>query len=436
MFSRILYSALSLLTIALTVYSYNNHKTYFNESLHFFRWFIVYLIPFILIFGFFLVGTIKKQFPRIYSLVILGSILLPCYLIEYQLVKKFYDTGEWDQREYIIKAAKENNIKADLRLRREVVRELNENGTESYPWFKVRTDNEIYPIGSIPKKTIVLCNELGVQTVYKSDRHGFNNPDYVWEKNTVDILFLGDSFTQGSCVLDNKSFVNLLRNKKLNIINLGNGSNHPYTLLIGLIEYAVPTKPKKIIWMHCSANDIPGMVEDTGDELFYKYVNEDFSQNLIGRSSLVEKVMLSRYNNRFVNHQKIHWPSFFKLSQLRTKLNLSVDSESNITKSDIIKFEPIFEKIVKKSKNLSDSINSEIYFVHIPTYKELIEGKSEESKIVEKIIVENNIKYFDLTDFLLKNTKPKKIFSWETTGHFSTLGTKLTSKFIKENIID
>ena len=66
----------------------------------------------------------------------------------------------------------------------------------------------------------------------------------------------------------------------------------------------------------------------------------------------------------------------------------------------------------------------------------MVEGKSKQSKIVQDIITKNNIPYFDLTGYFLEHTEPKKIFSWETTGHFSTLGTKLTSDFIKEKILE
>ena len=37
-------------------------------------------------------------------------------------------------------------------------------------------------------------------SIYKSDRFGFRNYDEIWDKQNIDYLFIGDSFTQGACV--------------------------------------------------------------------------------------------------------------------------------------------------------------------------------------------------------------------------------------------
>ena len=42
-------------------------------------------------------------------------------------------------------------------------------------------------------------NESGYYSIYKSDRYGFNNPDYVWDKNEIDLVIIGDSFAHGAC---------------------------------------------------------------------------------------------------------------------------------------------------------------------------------------------------------------------------------------------
>ena len=44
----------------------------------------------------------------------------------------------------------------------------------------------------------------------QSDRHGFNNPDYVWAKN-IDIVFIGDSATKGECVNQGDEMASQLR---------------------------------------------------------------------------------------------------------------------------------------------------------------------------------------------------------------------------------
>ena len=83
------------------------------------------------------------------------------------------------------------------------------------------------------KSKTILCNEHGYQTLYDSDRYGFNNPDTEWDKST-DFLLVGDSFTQGTCVNRENSIAGILRKISNNsgVITLGYMANGP------LIEYA------------------------------------------------------------------------------------------------------------------------------------------------------------------------------------------------------
>ncbi|MBI3474053.1 MAG: hypothetical protein HY013_22075 [Candidatus Solibacter usitatus] len=52
---------------------------------------------------------------------------------------------------------------------------------------------EFVPLAGISCVTTVLCNEGGQYAIYASDRHGFRNPDQVWDFPHTDIAFVGDS---------------------------------------------------------------------------------------------------------------------------------------------------------------------------------------------------------------------------------------------------
>ena len=70
------------------------------------------------------------------------------------------------------------------------------------------------------KKEIVVCNERGDWWRYKSDRYGYNNPDEVWDEKFIDLAFVGDSFTHGSCINGEKIYVELLRDNYAKTLNL------------------------------------------------------------------------------------------------------------------------------------------------------------------------------------------------------------------------
>ena len=40
----------------------------------------------------------------------------------------------------------------------------------------------------------------GYYAIDQSDRYGFNNEDYLWELDQIDIIILGDSYAYGECV--------------------------------------------------------------------------------------------------------------------------------------------------------------------------------------------------------------------------------------------
>ena len=83
----------------------------------------------------------------------------------------------------------------------------------------------------------------------------------IYGMKKIDIVALGDSFTHGACIPDNKNYVNLIRENYSNILNLGIGGNNPLSNLAALIEYALPKKPRIILWFHFAGNDLAGMME-------------------------------------------------------------------------------------------------------------------------------------------------------------------------------
>ena len=53
----------------------------------------------------------------------------------------------------------------------------------------------------------MLCNQSGQFVTYESDEHGFRNPLGIWDSTRAHLAVVGESFAQGYCVPDGKSFV-------------------------------------------------------------------------------------------------------------------------------------------------------------------------------------------------------------------------------------
>ena len=68
---------------------------------------------------------------------------------------------------------------------------------------------------------------------YTSDRFGFRNADQAWDRPSVSIALLGDSFMQGACVADRHTVAARLAASGRSVIGLGTAGNN------GLMHAAV-----------------------------------------------------------------------------------------------------------------------------------------------------------------------------------------------------
>ena len=137
---------------------------------------------------------------------------------------------------------------------------------------------------------IFTCNENGYFPIIKTDRYGFYNDDKIWNQDFEEV-FLGDSFTAGSCVNVEDNIISKYKknfnNKK--VINLGTPGSFPLLELVKLKEYIYGDinykKPKKIYWLYYEGNDLrelKNFYNSYQNEKIFKYLSDDdFSQNLI-----------------------------------------------------------------------------------------------------------------------------------------------------------
>jgi len=156
--------------------------------------------------------------------------------------------------------AKQMGVPYDTRTLMEVLDDLIDSGVEAFPntfpSLFIKSNGltakmgRIYPLGTISNSTTILSNESGYYPVIETDEHGFNNPKGLYNKNKVDIMLTGDSFTEGYSVHSNESISAVLRQSDFNVISIGKAHNGPLIELATLKEYAEPLKPKIVLWLY------------------------------------------------------------------------------------------------------------------------------------------------------------------------------------------
>ena len=181
----------------------------------------------------------------------------------------------------------------------EGTRQLRGRGTRAYPTVpgNVLVDLDVslevdatstHPVASAPGGvTAVLCATAGSVVTFEADRYGFNNPDEAWDQ-AVDVLLVGDSYTQGVCVPREDQFASHLRAAH-SVVNLGNKGSGPLQQLATIREYGWETRAPVVLWVYFEGNDLYDLQGEEGRSWLTAYLSADHAQGLAGSQSSLDR---------------------------------------------------------------------------------------------------------------------------------------------------
>jgi len=378
------------------------------------------------IITFYINETIKT-----YIIITLSTIIFTLYVFEgylsvyggigvLQLVKK-------------IKIYKEKTGKRyDTRSSLKVYEDLKKNN-ESIVFTvgpKYYEQKKIYSLSGISNARTIFCNENGYQSIYKSDRYGFNNPNDEWDKKDIEFLLLGDSFIHGQCVNRPHDIASVLRTlSKKSALNLGYRGIGPLTELAILREYLRPGV-KNILWFYFENSDIYDLESELKKQILLNYIKDlNFTQNLNNKQSIIDEVAKKEMKSIYNRYKSI---KLIKLYRLRTKLKERF--RTNTGKQ--LNVQPEFKEILKQANNLAIKNNSKLYFVYLPHYALYkINYKDPNYESVKKIIKELNIPFIDIhKEVFEKEKKPLELFPFQTYNHYTLEGYQKISEKIYQII--
>ena len=391
------------------------------------------------------------------------SSLIGIYLVEgYLVIKNNLDKKqELHDNDVIYK----NNTGKDYDKRNEfqVYQELKKEDPNIVPGlfpvvFLLAVDTNLLPLSGLANRKTIHCNENGYYSIYQSDRYGFNNPDEEWDKNEIEFLLVGDSFTIGSCVNESDTISGNLRklnNNKNGVLNLGyvgNGSLFEYATLR---EYFSSKKVKRVLWLFF-ANDWRSIEAELNNKILANYLNDkNFSQNLILRKQKIEKILLKKLEaaeyqeiskltgeieteeKRFITEQKAleEGDKGFDLIKF-----VRLDSIRGITIPTITTAQKIaLKNILQLSNEFAKQNNSKLYFVYIPEPYTNFTNDKKTFQIVESL----NIPIIDIGKELIKKHKdPLSLYPFGSGmkilhppySHFNELGYQLVAETIFNKI--
>jgi hypothetical protein len=373
--------------------------------------------------------------------------------------------------EDILELAKEHGVDFDNRSKRQVISDLNAKGIDAVPslvplvLLRQQPDGtrrsvialdgvETLPHGGVSDRVTVYCNEEGEWVIYESDEHGFHNPKGIWSSDSVDIVALGDSFTQGGCVPSEKNFVAVVRERYPKTLNLGMAGQGPLNTLATLKDYAEGLKPKIVLWFFYEGNDIADLLYERQSPLLMRYLEGNFRQALRGRQADIDRALAA-----FIETEKSAQAvppkpktmaenigrarhlvgELVKLNALRQRFGLvygDSSQSSQYTESDVKTTMDLLERALREAKATVDAWGGRLYFVYLPERDTCIDpGRAVGDRgHIMNIVSREGIPLIDLHHAFRIQSDPLVLFPMRRLGHYNQKGHRLVGDEVLKSI--
>jgi hypothetical protein len=262
----------------------------------------------------------------------------------------------------------------------QTVMNLRRNGTTAYPFVgpqqfafrkypRVREGVELFPLAGISRVATEMCNEAGLDNVYQSDEHGFDNPFDVWEGRQASVALIGDSFVHGVCVSPEHQLATLIRNAIPATFNFGVLGAGPLTELGVLREYIAPLKPPIVVWFFYEGNDIEDLAREEESPL-ERYLDPAYSQHLAAHQPQIDS-MLRAYADSVMTGPTVMTPGAADIPEMLTlpRVRKAIGMvAANIPRESAAREYATLERVLESAKSEVSGWGGRIYFVYLPDY--------------------------------------------------------------------
>jgi hypothetical protein len=296
----------------------------------------------------------------------------------------------------------------------------------------------VLPLGGIARKLTVLCNETGEWITYRSDEHGFNNLEGIWQSRDISIAAVGDSFVFGKCVPSDKNFVSLIRRSYPATLNLGMNGAGPLKELAAVKEYLPHFKPKVTLWFYSELNDLSDLNQEKLSGILKRYLKGNFNQGLITRQTEIDQV-LSHYADRKIaeaNNPGAYLKdmlNIIKLSTVRTKSGLV--SGTSKAEADELHIK-LFREVLQDARAFVGTWNGLLYFVYLPAWQRYKgrQATSVNRDAILDLVRRLNIPVIDIHEAFQAHGDPLRLFPFRQQGHYNEEGHRLVAETILRHL--
>ncbi len=403
---------------------------------------LLFVVPATTFLGF---GTslLLKFTYKVRAALIAASLGVVCLFLEGSLALLRSSPLRLDQRQ---EASGGSADTFDLRSKTSVINSLRSEGIHAVPTIPsvpfrrgvikliVRGRSAI-PLAGISRSQTVFCNESGRWACYESDEHGFRNPLGLYRPGRVDIAAIGDSFVHGACVSCEEELVSRIRSTYPQTINLGYASQGPLCKLAVLTEYALPLKPKVVLWFHYEGNDLRDLQEEANTDLL-RYLQADYQLGLLNHQAEIDQQLfriVERSAEFDFRQQVLPMPRFVALPTLRRHLRNAASTLDSSSPS-LLK---IYGDVLGTARRRVEALGARFLFVYLPCYERFSEAGLHgvvQRDSVRSIIDKLEVSTIDILPVFERHSDPLSLFPFRVKGHYTAEGYKIVANTVLKSI--
>jgi hypothetical protein len=321
----------------------------------------------------------------------------------------------------------------------------------------------VFPLAGLPLKLSVSVKEGDAWPFFTTDEFGFNNPIGQHVPDTIDVALVGDSMVHGTTVEPSENLAGWLRRSGYKVLNLGQGGSGPLIELGILGEYALPLRPKRIVWLLYEGNDFINLANELGVDLLVRYLDEPAQQRLRERQDEITPSLLAAYremNDRFKKTgafvmETLKDPDSLLVSMtrmhkiralLRSRLGRSLNPFDHTPVEVPVPRIPddqvaMLATILKIARERTEAVGASFHLVYLPDVNRFFSEKiahvqEDNAQAVRSVLMGLKIEVLDFNECLATVQDPQSLFPKRQPGtHYNAKGYRLMAECIETHIL-
>jgi hypothetical protein len=285
----------------------------------------------------------------------------------------------------------------------------------------------------------VLCIEAVGWVHFQSDRFGFRNPPRPAAGDAYDVVLIGDSFTQGTCVPDGDTMADHLRRSGLSLLNLGMHGSGPLFELAILQEYAARPRTARIVWFFYEGNDMHELARESRSVMLPRYLTDGAFQGLENRQDEIDAAIKTGLANR---NDRFPWRDIVRLKELRVALGLQGIGHDGDLNPEVAPLLPLLGEVLGKARRFTEDKGAAFTLVYLPTPWRFNKGTGDAvyfpamEKAVTDLACRTGIDFLSMTRVVERSPDPLAYYAsiGGARGHFTADGYRLAADTVRAHL--